>query len=152
MQDKPKYLDSDEYLTRKNKLDEIRALGVEAYPHVFKNTHSLCDFKDSSSFTIGNFKEASEGESGEVKVAGRIVLMRAMGKNIFVTIQHDGSRLQVLFNRDKTKVKGYKESEGSPTHHKFLQKKLDLGDYIGCLLYTSPSPRDGLLSRMPSSA
>ena len=27
------------------------------------------------------------------------------------------------------------------------------GDYIyTCLLYTSPSPRDGLLSRMPSSA
>ena len=24
--------------------------------------------------------------------------------------------------------------------------------HIGCLLYTSPSPRDGLLSRMPSSA
>ena len=24
--------------------------------------------------------------------------------------------------------------------------------YIPCLLYTSPSPRDGLLSRMPSSA
>ena len=23
---------------------------------------------------------------------------------------------------------------------------------LGCLLYTSPSPRDGLLSRMPSSA
>ena len=28
-----------------------------------------------------------------------------------------------------------------------------LGDLVrGCLLYTSPSPRDGLLSRMPSSA
>ena len=26
------------------------------------------------------------------------------------------------------------------------------GWYSGCLLYTSPSPRDGLLSRMPSSA
>ena len=25
-------------------------------------------------------------------------------------------------------------------------------EYMGCLLYTSPSPRDGLLSRMPSSA
>ena len=24
--------------------------------------------------------------------------------------------------------------------------------YVACLLYTSPSPRDGLLSRMPSSA
>ena len=28
----------------------------------------------------------------------------------------------------------------------------DGGDAPGCLLYTSPSPRDGLLSRMPSSA
>ena len=39
--------------------------------------------------------------------------------------------------------------------------KISLGQYVaglliallcGCLLYTSPSPRDGLLSRMPSSA
>ena len=30
--------------------------------------------------------------------------------------------------------------------------KLDLPDYRICLLYTSPSPRDGLLPRMPSSA
>ena len=29
---------------------------------------------------------------------------------------------------------------------KYLEK------YNDCLLYTSPSPRDGLLSRMPSSA
>ena len=28
----------------------------------------------------------------------------------------------------------------------------DIESYIYCLLYTSPSPRDGLLSRMPSSA
>ena len=28
----------------------------------------------------------------------------------------------------------------------------DEDDYEDCLLYTSPSPRDGLLSRMPSSA
>ena len=27
-----------------------------------------------------------------------------------------------------------------------------LNDHLICLLYTSPSPRDGLLSRMPSSA
>ena len=35
-------------------------------------------------------------------------------------------------------------------HKVMLQEKLS-GSYI-CLLYTSPSPRDGLLSRMPSSA
>ena len=31
-------------------------------------------------------------------------------------------------------------------------KALDIAQSTSCLLYTSPSPRDGLLSRMPSSA
>ena len=31
-------------------------------------------------------------------------------------------------------------------------KRILLAMALGCLLYTSPSPRDGLLSRMPSSA
>ena len=31
-------------------------------------------------------------------------------------------------------------------------RKNKRGMYSACLLYTSPSPRDGLLSRMPSSA
>ena len=29
---------------------------------------------------------------------------------------------------------------------------ISLADYMGCLLYTSPSPRDKRQSRMPSSA
>ena len=37
------------------------------------------------------------------------------------------------------------------TSHLRLVAKIAMG-YRGCLLYTSPSPRDGLLSRMPSSA
>ena len=35
---------------------------------------------------------------------------------------------------------------------KALAEKYNLGQKGTCLLYTSPSPRDGLLSRMPSSA
>ena len=41
----------------------------------------------------------------------------------------------------------------------FTVRKISFGEGVertfplyGCLLYTSPSPRDGLLSRMPSSA
>ena len=33
-----------------------------------------------------------------------------------------------------------------------VEKVTAHGNTITCLLYTSPSPRDGLLSRMPSSA
>ena len=37
-------------------------------------------------------------------------------------------------------------------HHQ-LDKDMQYSYYLNtCLLYTSPSPRDGLLSRMPSSA
>ena len=38
-------------------------------------------------------------------------------------------------------------------HHKIIGEKFNkIAQGKFCLLYTSPSPRDGLLSRMPSSA
>ena len=41
------------------------------------------------------------------------------------------------------------EPSDPPNENQILLEELQ---YMGCLLYTSPSPRDGLLSRMPSSA
>src|SRR5664279_3606907 len=42
---------------------------------------------------------------------------------------------------------------GAPQLTDAVLDKLTRVDYVRrCLLYTSPSPRDGLLSRMPSSA
>ena len=46
-------------------------------------------------------------------------------------------------------VKVHKENAKNPKNR---NKMLVNDDPKGCLLYTSPSPRDGLLSRMPSSA
>ena len=42
----------------------------------------------------------------------------------------------------------------SKSHIDSKDRILVVDDFLssGCLLYTSPSPRDGLLSRMPSSA
>ena len=44
---------------------------------------------------------------------------------------------------------GFRLAKGGA--QELLGIKADIATY-GCLLYTSPSPRDGLLSRMPSSA
>src|SRR5680860_1666419 len=41
---------------------------------------------------------------------------------------------------------------GSPIGHEMVGLVEDVGPEVTCLLYTSPSPRDGLLYRMPSSA
>ena len=42
-------------------------------------------------------------------------------------------------------VMAWEKQSGKPVESEFLLDNV-------CLLYTSPSPRDGLLSRMPSSA
>ena len=36
--------------------------------------------------------------------------------------------------------------------HEIVHQALDIVHKLDCLLYTSPSPRDGTSSRMPSSA
>ena len=51
---------------------------------------------------------------------------------------------------DAGKVKNFRSIDENPLSQMFKAKILSL--YLPCLLYTSPSPRDGLLSRMPSSA
>ena len=49
-------------------------------------------------------------------------------------------RLQILLNKTR---------EDYATK---IELRSDVDRVMDCLLYTSPSPRDGLLSRMPSSA
>src|SRR5665647_3915080 len=44
------------------------------------------------------------------------------------------------------------EPGGQPRERHGQQEVTTMGHLHPCLLYTSPSPRDGLLSRMPSSA
>ena len=48
----------------------------------------------------------------------------------------------------------YVNEDADSPHVKAADESFRLpdGGYLNCLLYTSPSPRDGLLSRMPSSA
>ena len=45
-----------------------------------------------------------------------------------------------------------REWNGSLVHYSEYEAKQPQLEPKPCLLYTSPSPRDGLLSRMPSSA
>lgn len=121
----------EEYKNRVKKLDEIRDLGVDPYPHKYENTHTIKEVLGnySDEDEIGSFEDGKEKRSDHVKVSGRIVLHRCMGKNIFASIQEEGERIQVLFNKESTKVTDLKDGEVSA--HKFLEKKVDLGDIIG---------------------
>lgn len=132
----PEYHQHEDFQLRSTKLSDIRKLGVEPYPHKYTPTDTTKDLHASfDKETVGNSEDASLCKTKQVNVAGRLVLFRSMGKNAFGHIQDSNGRIQVMFNKDLTKVAGFElKHEGDNDHltaMKFIEKKIDLGDIIG---------------------
>ena len=62
------------------------------------------------------------------------------------------SEIPLLFKSGEIKLDAALIHVSPPDEHGFCSFGVEVGLTKTCLLYTSPSPRDGLLSRMPSSA
>jgi lysyl-tRNA synthetase, class II len=110
-------LDENIYELRRQKLKQIEALGQTAYRNNYAFTHTIPQIlaEDSS-------KTAEQLESPriDVRVAGRIMAIRLMGKAGFCHLQQAGQRLQIYVKKDTVGEKGFE-----------LYKLLDLGDHIG---------------------
>ena len=127
----PEYHHQEEFINRSRKLAEIRELGIEPYPHKYVQTSKASQLiLETEGKDIGHFDDAVSGTTEHVFVSGRLVLFRAMGKNAFAHIQDETGRIQVMFNRDISRVDGLPPSTDL-TPMKFVEKKLDLGDIIG---------------------
>jgi lysyl-tRNA synthetase class 2 len=101
---------------RRAKLAEWRATG-EAYPNDFERENisgKIIELYDAKT------AEELEANPVEVKVAGRIMLKRIMGKASFITISDVGGRIQIYVARDKV---------GEDTYTAF--KRWDIGDIVG---------------------
>jgi lysyl-tRNA synthetase class 2 len=129
----PEYHHQEEFQNRSAKLTEIKNLGIDPYPHTFHPTA----FADSlhriyHEQPIGHSEDAAAGSTPEMVLGGRLVLFRSMGKNAFAHLQDSTGRIQLMFNRDLTKVHGYHPDPNSElSAYKFIEKKIDLGDIIG---------------------
>jgi len=132
---KPDYQSHEEFQNRSRKLNEIRELGINPYPHKFPRTDSIRKLAEEyENEEVGHSEDAASGNTPCVSAAGRLVLFRSMGKNAFGQIQGETGRIQVMFNRDLTEVAGLtvgSENSEGPTPWKQVEKKLDLGDIIG---------------------
>lgn len=110
-------LDENEQIAlRKQKLTDLRAQG-NPFPNTFRRdslAQSLHDLHD------GSDKEALEQQAINVKVGGRIMTRRIMGKASFVTIQDMSGRIQLY-------LRGSDLPEGQ--YEQF--KNWDLGDIVG---------------------
>ena len=109
--------DENVYELRRQKLKQIEALGQTAYRSKYEFTHTipqiLANYSDKTA-------EQLEDPRVNVRVAGRIMAIRLMGKAGFCHLQQDGKRLQIYVKKDAVGDKGFE-----------LYKLLDLGDHIG---------------------
>ena len=110
-------LEDEIYQIRKEKLKKIEALGQLAYPYKYAYTHTVPEILEKYSPLTG---EQLEAEKIDVKVAGRMMTPRLMGKAAFAHLQQGGQRLQVYVKKDEVGEKGFE-----------LFKLLDGGDHIG---------------------
>jgi lysyl-tRNA synthetase class 2 len=107
----------DQFEQRLKKLEQIQALGHAPYPHEFRWTDTPAALVERFGNTLGPELEANRKE---VRVAGRIVSLRLMGKAGFAHLQGAGKRIQVYVKKDVVGEKGFQ-----------LFHLLDLGDSIG---------------------
>jgi len=96
---------------RREKLERLRARGIDPYPQRFRRTHTAQEAID----LLG------EGDQGpEVTVAGRVMATRNMGRATFLDLRDGSGRLQVYLKRDTL---------GDPTYE--VLHDIDLGDFLG---------------------
>jgi lysyl-tRNA synthetase, class II len=114
-------LDENIYELRRQKLQQIEALGQPAYRNHYDFTHTipqiLADYSDKTA-------EQLENPRVNVRVAGRIMAIRLMGKAGFSHLQQGGQKLQIYVKKDAVGDKGFE-----------LFRLLDLGDHIGVTGY-----------------
>jgi len=110
-------LDENIYKLRLEKLKQIEALGQRAYPTKYEFTHTIPQILAAYSESKA---EQLDSSRVNVRVAGRIMAIRLMGKAGFAHLQQDGQRLQIYVKKDAVGEKAFE-----------LYKLLDLGDHIG---------------------
>ncbi|MFV0159085.1 lysine--tRNA ligase [Empedobacter falsenii] len=106
---------SEQEIIRREKLQQLRDLGVEPYP--------------AEEFVVtSNSKEIKEKyEEGKVvKLAGRLMSVRVMGKASFAELQDSEGRIQLYVSRDDIS-----SSEEGIEYNTIFKKLMDIGDFIG---------------------
>jgi lysyl-tRNA synthetase, class II len=110
-------LDENIYELRRQKLKQIEALGQTTYRSKYEFKHTIPQILADYS---GKTAEELESPRINLRVAGRIMAIRLMGKAGFCHLQQGGQRLQIYVKKDAVGENGFE-----------LYKLLDLGDHIG---------------------
>jgi lysyl-tRNA synthetase, class II len=110
---------NEQQLLRRAKLQKLEELGIDAFPAAgFDVTHYSAEIK-------ANFGAKPEDYT-KVRLAGRMMTQRIMGKAAFAVLQDAEGRIQLYVSRDDIAP-----SEDKTMYNDVFKKLLDIGDIIG---------------------
>ncbi|MDR0940922.1 MAG: lysine--tRNA ligase [Bacteroidales bacterium] len=110
---------SEQEIIRRESLEKLRELGIEPYPAAeFTVTATSTEILEK--FTAGST------EFQNVRLAGRIMTRRIMGKASFCELQDSFGRIQLYINRDEICP-----NEDKTLYNEVFKRLLDIGDFIG---------------------
>jgi lysyl-tRNA synthetase class 2 len=105
---------SDLERQRHIKLQRIREGGIDPYPPRVERTHTTVQ-------ALAAFEEAQGKEAPTVKVVGRLMSIRVMGRSAFAHIEDGSGRIQMYLRQN---IVGEEEYE-------FFKRDFDIGDFVG---------------------
>ena len=110
---------SEQEIVRRNSLSRLRELGIEPYPA----DEFVVDAWSDEAKT--NFSD-TDSEPRQVRMAGRVMSRRIMGKASFMELQDSKGRIQVYVNRDEICP-----DDDKSLYNEVFKKLLDIGDFVG---------------------
>ena len=110
---------SEQEIVRRNSLSRLRELGIEPYP---ADEFVVDAWSDEAK---ANFSD-TDSEPRQVRMAGRVMSRRIMGKASFMELQDSKGRIQVYVNRDEICP-----DEDKSLYNEVFKKLLDIGDFVG---------------------
>lgn len=101
---------------KRKKLHRLREKGINAFPYEYARTHSVESLRQQ----FPNLTAGEKKEDTKVRIAGRVMTVRSMGKASFFNIQDQSGPLQI-----------YIKPEELTEPESFAFDNLDIGDFVG---------------------
>ena len=108
---------NDQEKVRRQKMEDLRAKGIDPFGQAFERTANSKSIRDEFGEVS---KEELEAKNVEVKIAGRIMSKRRMGKMCFMHVLDKDGQIQLVINKADVGEEAYE-----------LVKASDIGDIIG---------------------
>ena len=124
---------SEQEVIRRESLQKMRDMGINPYP---ADEYVVTGYSTEIKATFDDDNQEAEWYNGKpVRIAGRLMSRRIMGKASFVEIQDSKGRIQVYVSRDDIQA-AVPEGETATTvdqqmYNVVFKKLLDIGDFVG---------------------